>query len=462
MTAVYSELPEYRSRGGRAAARRCQRLGCTRRRTARSRPRTGSLALRIGGSSRGACDQDDRRPCRGLSGVRDVLKNASVDGHGLALGARADGGNRGSRPIAWRRRSRSVRRAGSAPPRSGAPSRSRASSRIAARPRGRSRGHGRRGAATSRSRTRRVSRPAVPSPARFSGDSPTGGRSPSRRRHASRSRAGASARPVGRGPPGTLSCDQISPRSDVADDRGDRPQARQHLRGALFHGSSRSRGSRSRLAQARLDSGVGARGSSRPAGWPGPRSRPRDPRSGSAAGGRRASAAASRSLGPSSSSTAGSSTQRTTIASRNTAAARPKPNSLIARSSPSMNDRNTQIMIAAAALITRPVKAIPSATARRGVAVADPFLAHARDQEHLVVHRQAEHDREHQHRDPRLDRALGRRRAGPPASPSGRRARSRRARRRCSAGSSAPPGSGSPASGRSRTAAAPRARPRSR
>ena len=124
------------------------------------------------------------------------------------------------------------------------------------------------------------------------------------------------------------------------------------------------------------------------------------------AGARRATPAASRWHGPSSSSTAGSSTQRTTIASRNTATARPKPNSLSVRSSPSMNERKTQIMIAAAALITRPVSAMPSATARRRVAVADPLLADARDQEHLVVHREAEHDREHEHRDPRLDRAL--------------------------------------------------------
>ena len=63
-------------------------------------------------------------------------------------------------------------------------------------------------------------------------------------------------------------------------------------------------------------------------------------------------------------SVAGSSRQRTISASRKTALARLRPNSLITRSSPSMNDRNTQIMITAAALITRPVSAMPSAVAR--------------------------------------------------------------------------------------------------
>ena len=63
-------------------------------------------------------------------------------------------------------------------------------------------------------------------------------------------------------------------------------------------------------------------------------------------------------------STAGSSRQRTTSASRNTALARLRPNSLMTRSSPSMNDRNTHTMIAAAAVTTRPVSARPSATAR--------------------------------------------------------------------------------------------------
>ncbi len=33
------------------------------------------------------------------------------------------------------------------------------------------------------------------------------------------------------------------------------------------------------------------------------------------------------------------------------------------------------------------------------------LLLHPREQEHLVVHREPEHDREHHHRDERLDRA---------------------------------------------------------
>ena len=46
-------------------------------------------------------------------------------------------------------------------------------------------------------------------------------------------------------------------------------------------------------------------------------------------------------------------------ASRNTAEARPTPNSLIVTLSPRMKEPNTQTMIAAAAVITRPVAASP-------------------------------------------------------------------------------------------------------
>ena len=60
---------------------------------------------------------------------------------------------------------------------------------------------------------------------------------------------------------------------------------------------------------------------------------------------------------------AGTSAVRMTNASRNTATARPMPNSLTVRSSPSANEANTQTMIVAAAVITRPVLARPLATA---------------------------------------------------------------------------------------------------
>ena len=50
-------------------------------------------------------------------------------------------------------------------------------------------------------------------------------------------------------------------------------------------------------------------------------------------------------------------------ASMKTAAASPRPNSLMIRSSPSMKEAKTVTMIAAAAVITRPVRASPRVTA---------------------------------------------------------------------------------------------------
>ena len=54
---------------------------------------------------------------------------------------------------------------------------------------------------------------------------------------------------------------------------------------------------------------------------------------------------------------------RTSVASINTAAAKPSPNTFSSRLSPSMNAENTQTMISAAAVITLAVTASPSATA---------------------------------------------------------------------------------------------------
>src|SRR5213079_2120325 len=89
---------------------------------------------------------------------------------------------------------------------------------------------------------------------------------------------------------------------------------------------------------------------------------------------------------------------RTIVASRNTAIARPNPKSLMSRSSPSTKALNTKIMISAAAVITQAV-----GNCRRVVPCAVVLLSHAREQEHLVVHREAEDDREQHHRGPRLD-----------------------------------------------------------
>jgi hypothetical protein len=62
---------------------------------------------------------------------------------------------------------------------------------------------------------------------------------------------------------------------------------------------------------------------------------------------------------------AGTSTIRTIVASRNTATARPRADSLIGTSRFSRNDRNTTIMIAAAAVMIPPVCERPQATAAR-------------------------------------------------------------------------------------------------
>ena len=115
---------------------------------------------------------------------------------------------------------------------------------------------------------------------------------------------------------------------------------------------------------------------------------------------------------------------------------RPRPNSLSWRSSPRAKAPNTQNMISAAAVMTRAVAARPSATAVALSFVRSYSSLIRREQEHLVVHRQAEHDGEQEHRDPRLDRAgCGRRRSGPCPSPTGRWRRGCRRRRRSTAGS---------------------------
>ena len=88
------------------------------------------------------------------------------------------------------------------------------------------------------------------------------------------------------------------------------------------------------------------------------------------------------------------------------AAARPSPNTLSTRSGSLItNEPNTQIMMAAAAVMTRAVLASPSATAQVLSPRPPPLLPDPRQQEHLVVHRQPEQDGEHHERDPRVDRA---------------------------------------------------------
>ena len=61
-------------------------------------------------------------------------------------------------------------------------------------------------------------------------------------------------------------------------------------------------------------------------------------------------------------------------------------------------------MISAADVMTRAVRASPRTTPWRVSPVLVVLLAHAREQEHLVVHRQPEQHREHHHRHERHDR----------------------------------------------------------
>ena len=67
---------------------------------------------------------------------------------------------------------------------------------------------------------------------------------------------------------------------------------------------------------------------------------------------------------------------------------------------------NTTIMMSAAFVIGRPVRAMPSRIARLGVAGGLVALADRGEQEQLVVHRQAEQQGEEEQRCPGVDEAL--------------------------------------------------------
>ena len=73
---------------------------------------------------------------------------------------------------------------------------------------------------------------------------------------------------------------------------------------------------------------------------------------------------------PSIPSRAGTSIMRITVASRRTASARVMPSSVGGIGPVTPNAMNTTIMISAALVIGRPVRAIPSRTARRASPVA--------------------------------------------------------------------------------------------
>ena len=171
-----------------------------------------------------------------------------------------------------------------------------------------------------------------------------------------------------------------------------------------------------------------------------PRARSPPPRAGDRGSPGRASPASTRPGAPSSVITDGTRTIRTTLASISTATAIPTASILTVGSGSSTKLEKTTTMIAAAVVITRAVAADADRDAAVASPVRDPRLVHPGEQEHLVVHRQPEHDREHQHRHERRDGHVlvdpdQRRSPSPTGTPRRRRRRPRRPR----AGSSPPP-----------------------
>ena len=181
------------------------------------------------------------------------------------------------------------------------------------------------------------------------------------------------------------------------------------------------------------------------------------------------------------------------VASTKIAAARPKPNSCSAATRPATKPRNAATMMIAAAVMIKAGPLEPVRDGGRVVLPGVPALAHPRDEEDLVVHREPEEHREEEDRDPPLDLrhrvdvaeervpgavledehedpvARRRPRAGSAAPPSAEGARSgtpasggcrsARGRRGRAMGSSSTPGGGSPPPAAARR---PRARGRRR
>ncbi len=104
--------------------------------------------------------------------------------------------------------------------------------------------------------------------------------------------------------------------------------------------------------------------------------------------------------------TAGTSRQRTSVASTATATPMPTPNCLTVGSPLMMKAKKTLTMISAAEVMTRPVVPTPVITASRLSPLLQPCLPDVGHQEHLVVHREPEQDREHHQRDEGDDRHL--------------------------------------------------------
>ena len=91
------------------------------------------------------------------------------------------------------------------------------------------------------------------------------------------------------------------------------------------------------------------------------------------------------------------------VASTAIATASPTPNCFTVGSPLKMKLVKTLIMISAAAVITRAVEADRDHRLAVVTRLAE-VLVHAAEQEHLVVHREAEQDREHHQRHEALDR----------------------------------------------------------
>ena len=136
---------------------------------------------------------------------------------------------------------------------------------------------------------------------------------------------------------------------------------------------------------------------------------------------------------PSSFIAAGSSTARTIVASIRIAAARPKPSCFMSTVESVTKIANTATITVAAAVTTPAVDLIPCATAS-SVEAAVVGLPDAAQDEHVVVHREAEEDHEHEQREPRGDRPVESKPRRPRPSPTGRRPRGARRRRPPTAG----------------------------
>ena len=108
---------------------------------------------------------------------------------------------------------------------------------------------------------------------------------------------------------------------------------------------------------------------------------------------------------PNSDTTAGTSSARITVASSRMPAASPVASTLTSVSGPEASETNARNRISAALVTSRPVRPMPRTTAVSVEPVAS-YSSRMRDEdEHLVVHRQPEQEREHHQRDPRGDRA---------------------------------------------------------